>query len=473
MTAIDLARNRRVLVVDDTRAIHEDFRKILAADLAAPELADDEALLFDGPADAARARFELVSAFQGCEALDCVRASLLAQQPFAMAFVDMRMPPGWDGAETIEHLWQADPLLQIVICTAFSDYSWDELLARLHVGDRLLVLKKPFDPIEVYQLASTLTAKWQQTRLATAKAADLEATIDARTIALREVNEALVTEISDRKLLECQLVQSGKLASIGQLAAGVAHEINNPIAFVYSNMSSLESYVENLLAIIVAYEAAHPTLDPAVLAELHRVRSRLDLDTVREDLPGLLKETTDGVLRVRQIVRDLRDFSRDAPHQNWQPADLHRGIDSTLNIVAAELKYRADIVKHYGTLPEIQCLPAQLNQVIMNLAMNAAYACGSSGAARGTITVRTGTSEGGEEVWFEVADTGCGIAPEVLPRIFDPFFTTKPVGTGTGLGLSLSYGIVLKHHGRIDLHSVVDQGSTFRVTLPVRQTAPA
>jgi len=462
-------QNRRILVVDDTPAIHEDFRKILAVTAAASQLADDEALLFGAPSGAATAGFEMDSAYQGKEALDRVRASLLAGRPYALAFVDMRMPPGWDGVETIERLWQEDPLLQIVICTAYSDYSWDEVFARLDVGDRLLVLKKPFDPIEAHQLASTLTAKWEQTRLATLKTADLESIIHERTAELRRANDALTTEINDRKRLESQLVQAGKLASVGQLAAGVAHEINNPVAFVYSNVSSLTAYVEALLQVIRAYEDAHASIESyAVLAKLDRIRRDLDLDNVRRDIPSLLKETSEGLVRVRKIVRDLRDFSRDATNEDWQLAHLHQGIDSTLNIVDAEIRHRAEVCKKYGHIPQIECLPSQLNQVVMNLAMNAAYACGTKPGARGTITFRTGND--GEEVWFEVADTGCGIAEADLPRIFDPFFTTKPVGAGTGLGLSLSYGIVHKHRGRIDVLSEVDRGSTFRVTLPLRQT---
>jgi len=462
--------NRRILIVDDMVAIHEDFCKILAAGAPASGLMDDEALLFGAPLGAPTVVFELDSAYQGDEALDRVRASLLAGRPYALAFVDMRMPPGWDGVETIEWLWREDPLLQIVICTAYSDYPWDEVLARLDVGDRLLVLKKPFDPIEVYQLANTLTAKWQQTRLATMKAADLELVVDERTKQLQQANTALAAEMRERKQLESQLVQSGKLASVGQLASGVAHEINNPIAFVHANINTLAGYVEDLLKMISAHEDAQLSIDSvAVLAELQRMRIKLELDALRQDIPTLLKETTEGVLRVRQIVVDLRDFSRDASNQNWQWAHLHKGIDSTFNIVASEVKYRAEVVKHYGQIPDIECLPSQLNQVIMNLAMNAAYACGTRPDGRGTVTVRTGACGG--DVWFEVADTGSGISKDDLPRIFDPFFTTKPVGTGTGLGLSLSYGIVQKHGGRIDVRSEVDQGSTFRVTLPIRQIA--
>src|SRR5712691_10440632 len=166
--------NRRILLVDDMPAIHEAFRKILAYAAAVPELDEDEALLFGAPTRPSSARFELDSAYQGVEAVDKVRASLLADLPYAMAFVDMRMPPGWDGIETVERLWQEDPMLQIVLCTAYSDYSWAEVLARLDVRDRLLILKKPFDVIEVYQIARALTTKWQMAEEAALKISSLE-----------------------------------------------------------------------------------------------------------------------------------------------------------------------------------------------------------------------------------------------------------------------------------------------------------
>ena len=161
---------------------------------------------------------------------------------------------------------------------------------------------------------------------------------------------------------------------------------------------------------------------------------------------------------------DLRDFARVDSSQDWQFANLHHGIDSTLNIVASEIKYRADVVKEYGSVPDIECLPSQINQVVMNLVVNAAHAIGEG---RGRITIRTGCFA--DEVWLEVADNGSGIPTETLKRIFEPFFTTKPIGQGTGLGLSLSYGIVQKHSGRIEVQSTVGEGTTFRVILPARR----
>src|SRR5271154_3786996 len=186
---MDTLQNRRILLVDDTQSIHGDFQKVLAPVAAsiADDLEADEAILFEKPAATNIVRFEMQFAHQGVEALAKVRAAKLAGSPFAMAFVDMRMPPGWDGVETVEHLWREDPRLQIVLCTAYSDYSWPEVLTRLDVRDRLLILKKPFDPIEVYQFASSLTMKWRMAEQAAFKMNSLEQAVEERT---RELSNA-------------------------------------------------------------------------------------------------------------------------------------------------------------------------------------------------------------------------------------------------------------------------------------------
>ena len=462
--------NRRILLIDDMPSIHDDFRKILTPPQArSAELDEMEAALFGEQARPERPTFELDSAYGGEEGVDKLNRALQEQRPYALAFVDMRMPDGWDGAKTIEHLWQQDPQLQVVVCTAYSDYSWDDLLDRLHAHDRLLILKKPFDNIEVQQMANTLLTKWEMTERASLQMHHLEHLVAQRTAQFKQASEALQREIDERKQLEGQLVQSEKLASLGQLAAGVAHEINNPIGFISSNLGTLDGYFEQLLTMLDAYHNAEQALAGSQTAlQLAHLREQIELEYLREDVPLLIKESKEGISRVGQIVRDLKDFSRIDNNQQWQWANLQQGIESTLNIVASELKYKADVVKDYQALPEIECLPSQINQVIMNLVVNAAQAMGPE---RGTITLSTGTQ--GDTAWIEVADTGSGIAPDALPKIFDPFFTTKPVGQGTGLGLSLSYGIVKKHGGNISVSSKLGAGTTFRVQLPLRQTRPA
>jgi PAS domain S-box-containing protein len=259
-----------------------------------------------------------------------------------------------------------------------------------------------------------------------------------------------------------QLLQSEKMASIGQLAAGVAHEINNPIGFVNSNMGTLRHYVGTLMSVIDDYGQAVQRAAPGspLAAEIEAIGHKADLGYLKEDIADLVRESMDGLKRVKDIVQALKDFSH-VGQTDWQYADVHAGLDTTLNIVANEIKYKATVEKQYGKLPDIKCLASQLNQVFMNLLVNAAQAIRN----RGVITIATGAGDGW--VWVRVGDTGCGIPPQNLKRVFEPFFTTKPVGSGTGLGLSLSYSIVNKHGGRIEVASTPDVGTTFTIHLPV------
>ncbi len=275
----------------------------------------------------------------------------------------------------------------------------------------------------------------------------------------REEQRALIRQLEEAHK---QLLQSEKLASIGQLAAGVAHEVNNPIGFVNSNLNTLKKYVADLLELTAAFEDLESELSATAGERIKAIKARIDLPFVRADMPALIDESIDGTSRVRRIVEDLRDFSR-AGDSEWQTVDVHAGLESTLNVVWNEIKYKAEVERDYGDLPEIDCLPSQLNQGFLNLLVNAAQAI----AVRGTITLRTRCD--GEHVSISVSDTGSGIPPELMDRIFDPFFTTKPVGKGTGLGLSVTYGIVEKHGGRIEVDSVPGQGSTFTIRLPVRR----
>ncbi len=278
----------------------------------------------------------------------------------------------------------------------------------------------------------------------------------------RNVKElrVLVKKLEDA---QNQLLQSEKMASIGQLAAGVAHEINNPVGYIGSNLSTLTKYVGDILNLVEAYESADGVLKgaPAMYQEILNIREEIEIDYLKEDLHALIDESLEGVDRVKRIVRDLKDFSH-VDEAEWQEADLHKCLDSTLNIVHNEIKYKAEVRKEYGELPLIYCMPSQLNQVFMNLLVNAVHAIED----HGVITIRTGTLGDGR-VSIEISDTGMGIPPENLNKLFDPFFTTKPVGEGTGLGLSLSFGIIEKHKGRIEVESEMGKGSTFRIFLPI------
>ncbi|MFZ5993759.1 MAG: ATP-binding protein [Thermodesulfobacteriota bacterium] len=323
----------------------------------------------------------------------------------------------------------------------------------------------------------------------------LEQMVEERTTELTATNEDLQQEIAERtqteeellrikinleeanqqlKQNQAQLVQSEKMASIGQLAAGVAHEINNPVGFINSNLTTLDEYRGDLTELIAAYlkleelVANNPALsnDKDLMDTLEASRNlkeRIDLDFILGDFDKIIAESREGTERIKKIVQDLKDFSHvDQAELNW--ADLNKGMESTLNIVWNELKYKAKVIKEYGDIPEVYCYPQQVNQVFMNILVNAAHAIEDNGE----IKISTAHLAGAEPmVEVRISDTGKGIPPENLTKIFNPFFTTKPVGKGTGLGLSMVYSIVKKHDGEIKVESEVGKGTTFIVTLPV------
>ena len=260
-----------------------------------------------------------------------------------------------------------------------------------------------------------------------------------------------------------QLVQSEKMASIGQLAAGVAHEINNPVGFIGSNINTLQTYCDDLVDVIKEYEKLDEYLktNHSSWDSVNQLKDKVDLEYIKEDLGKLIAESLDGVKRVKGIVQDLKDFSH-VDESEWQYASLHHGLESTLNIVNNEIKYKAEVNKYYGKIPDIECLASQLNQVFMNLLVNAAHAI----EKQGIISITTGCPDG-KWVFVSISDTGSGIEKSKLSKIFDPFFTTKPIGQGTGLGLSLSYKIIEKHNGRIEVDSTEGVGTKFTIWLPV------
>jgi signal transduction histidine kinase len=291
--------------------------------------------------------------------------------------------------------------------------------------------------------------------------ASSEAGLANANAALTEMNEKLA-------LVHVQLLQSEKLASIGQLAAGVAHEINNPVGYIFSNFGTLENYLEKLFNMLTVYEGAEKMIESLeAIAELKSTKQKIDLDFLKNDVPAIMRESKEGLNRVKEIVQNLKDFARIDRVPDWCFDNIHQGLDSTLNVINSETKYKAEIIKEYGELPDIECVLSQLNQVFMNIIVNAAH---SMERAFGKITIRTSVVQ--EDICIEITDNGSGISEQNMAHIFEPFFTTKPIGKGTGLGLSIAYGIVNSHHGQINVRSVLNQGTSFLITLPIRQSAP-
>ncbi len=288
---------------------------------------------------------------------------------------------------------------------------------------------------------------------------NLEKMVEERTSELKKA-------LSDLQNTQSQLLQAEKLASIGQLAAGVAHEINNPVGFVKSNLGIIEEYRTDLTELLESYgilEAVLNKEDKSIqkaLKDIQIIKDEIDIDFIQDDYAKVIAESLEGMDRVAKIVADLRDFAH-VDKAELEHTDINKGIESTLNIVWNELKYKAEVIKDLGELPLVKCYPQRMNQVFTNIFVNAAHAIDKKGE------IKISTLAYNEHVEIKISDTGSGIPPEVIPKIFDPFFTTKEVGKGTGLGLNMAYNIIKKHQGTIDVESEVGKGTTFTIRLQV------
>ncbi len=443
MNAPPAKSGNRILIIDDNTSIHADFRKILGQEQDQNAgLTRAKTLLFgEDTATSPRSGFVIDSAFQGREGLEMVKRAIEEGNPYTLAFVDIRMPPGWDGVETISHIWKCCPEIQIVVCTAYSDYSWEEMIHKLGHSPDLVVLKKPFDNIEVLQLAHALTEKWRLNRKVQSQLDDLETLVRRRTSELETANAQLKEEIAKQLNLESQLRQSQKMDAVGQLAAGVAHDFNNILTVIQGNTSLLQDQLRP------DPSCAEPLNDIYVAAER---AARLVRQLLAFSHQQVLKFE---VLNLRQVVNHLEEM-------------LKRLLGDHITV---EVNAAPD-------LPPVRADLIMMEQVILNLSLNARDAMPKGGKLTVSVEAVTITNNDvqknseirpGQHVCLSVSDTGCGIAPELLPRIFDPFFTTKEIGKGTGLGLASVYGIVKQHNGWVDVQSAVNHGTTFRIYLPV------
>lgn len=560
--------NFRILVVDDNPSIHEDFRKILCPPRSREEdaLADMlEEVLGDARSRKINGSFEMDSAFQGEEALAKVQAAEQRGRPYSLAFVDVRMPPGWDGVETIQRIWKEHPHLQVVICTAYSDYSWEEILSRLGMTDNLVILKKPFDNVEALQLAHALTQKWQLTRKANARMATLDEMVKQRTEDLLESNRQLQGEIQRRSVIEAALRESEDRfrrafetvsvpLSIRALDTGNYLDINQSFAqlsgygkpeILAKTPSDLNLIVDPALHaellrdvadakkvrnseiairrkdgqvrhVLVSIETLMLGEQACLLAALEDITERKDLEIqlrqsqkmeavgrlaagVAHDFNNLLTviqgysslqlakksleaDTTKAFEQVKMaserasaLTHQLLAFSRRQVVQR-KPLELAAAISRIKSLLSHIL---GDTIRFElrlePSLPHILADETNLEQVIMNLVINARDAMPKGGVlslSTGLTNVSAAQAAGqpdkreGRFAVLTVADTGCGMDKQTLSRIFEPFFTTKPLGHGTGLGLSTAYGIIKQHQGWVEVESEPGRGTTFRVFLP-------
>ena len=566
-------KNNRILIIDDNPAIHDDIRKILGSEGKSHDaLAQTKELLFGGnPLPLDESGFEIVSAFQGQEGLEKVKEAEEAGRPFALMFVDMRMPPGWDGVETIKRIWQLYPQLQVVVCTAYSDYSWGEMIQRIGKSDSMVILKKPFDNIEVLQLAHALTEKWNLTHEVKGRLKNLDYLVSQRTAELQSANEQLKNEIGERTVLEHALrlseerfskafksspiplaIQSLRREqyvdanqgfqeltgySRDELIGRTPHELgiwSDPsegvrmLQTLQSQMSvrnmpcRLKSKSTQQRQVLLSAELFDLEGEPFFLTIAQDVTEQLQLENqlrhsqkmeavgqlaagVAHDFNNILtviqgyasmllidkpsesedrepiEAISEGAERAAKLVRQLLAFSRKQVMQ-VRTVTIHEILVAISEMLRRTLGETILVkVNETSTPLKINADVGMMEQMLMNLVVNARDAMPQGG----TLTISTelveispSQAEGNQDAHpgqfarLSVADTGCGIPPELLPRIFEPFFTTKDVGKGTGLGLSSVYGIAKQHHGWVEVLSQPGQGTTFSIFIPICATTP-
>ncbi|MGB7345860.1 MAG: ATP-binding protein [Pirellulaceae bacterium] len=571
---------RNILVIDDNEAIHRDFGKIFSVCEHRKDLDSFEAELFGDEIDVEpnRVDFKLTFASQGRDGLAALENAIENKTVFGAAFVDMRMPPGWDGVETIENLWKADPDLQVVICTAFSDKSMDDITDRLGVTDQLLILKKPFDEIEIVQLARSLSEKRrliassrlrmnelqqlvesqdQKLQLAHKDAEILIDSLSSVLISLDEsgvvsrwnpvasetfgissesaigeklsylpidwlnwpalsdvlrdavdvqhknveiqfkdqqgmlntldaticpiLNDAtskarliLASDMTVQKAMRSQLDQAQRLESVGQLAAGVAHEINTPMQYVGDNIRFVAKSIDRVMPLLDCLKVLADR--NATDEQLREVRGLIPesvtaskLTATLEQIPEALQDSIDGVEQVSKIVAAMKEFSHPGTDQK-APVCINHILQSTITVAKNEWKYIADMTTHFDDdLIKVDALPSELNQAFLNLVVNASHAIGDRVAAgdypKGQITITTRAD--GDHAEITIQDNGGGIPSSARKRVFEPFFTTKDVGKGTGQGLAIAFNVIVKKHGgQLTFDVQESEGTTFKILLP-------
>ena len=571
----------RILVVDDNPDIHQDIRKILSPRQVNQRLDELESLMFEETqAQVANSQYEMEHACQGQDALKMVIDAGDADAAFDLAIVDMRMPPGRDFVQTVERLWECDPNLHIIICTAYTEYFWDEINQRLGSPNKLLILKKPFDDCELLQAVRAMGDRRRLLQQAQTNLDNLQLLVKQRDRELESLhleseslldaisagliaydafglvtrwNDAaekmfgvsaeqslnklvmelelpwqepevfsdffrcnqylhgkrielvlncaegepitvelslhpvtmhglpvgglmLVDDVTIRRQLEHQLNQSQKLEAVGQLAAGIAHEINTPMQYVGDNVQFLHSTfkkVEPTLRFIETLVGSELNDDAVVKPQICKALGNVKLTRVLEQMPKAIEDVEQGIANVVRIVQAMKELSHPGSEEP-APMDIHRILESAIVVSRSEWKHIAHIERDFAQNPPgMVGFANQLQQVILNLLVNATHAVEArhKGDASVPGKIRLSTMVMKDRFLISIQDNGCGIPDKIRNRVYDPFFTTKDVGKGTGQGLAIAYQIIVKNHqGRLWFESEAGQGTTFFIELPA---APA
>jgi two-component system NtrC family sensor kinase len=404
-------------------------------------IVDDEEVVRQLFAESLSESYECVTASNVPEALQ-----LLAEQQFALAISDVQMP-GLSGIELLRKIVSGFPSVAVIMVSGVGRTQRVRDALRLGAFDYLI---KPCD-LDVLQLS--VERALERRKLLQDRERDRND--------LERRNEELAEQRAELVRLQAQLVHSEKMASLGQLAGGVAHELNNPVGFLYSNMESLVDYTNGLRRLLDVYDCLPRS--PEADCKVKALKQEIGYENLLSDFALTIADCEEGARRIRDIVMNLRTFSR-LDEAEVKKIDIHAGIDATVRLLSQYYNSgHITLKRDYGDLPLVDCYAGQLNQVWMNLLTNAAQAIG-----RGPGEVRIATEMKDEVVAVTISDTGNGIEPEHLKKIFDPFFTTKPVGEGTGLGLSITYGIIERHGGAIKVESAPGKGTTFVTLIPLK-----